>query len=449
VTELADRIAGLVRESRDRFPELDLLRPGGELRLDLGGRAVERVRVELTPLVVLQLQSLGLETVEGLAPRELAAIATVTASSWGAPGEEAFDAARLFDADHPAGVAFRSSYEEAPWLEVVLARPVELTALRLRSVASRAASAHRDLRISVAGPGEDLVPVHDAAERGEQLMAFLTEHADRDEPELTAALEPLGLALTGRYPQARRALTDARHVLTPDLARAFRAVTNEGFLLERSLEWTTHGPLRSFRFWSHDEKVAYVRFAVEIADALADLTPNVAFGFGAALAAVRDHDLIPHDDDLDLIIAFEPHEATSLPAAHTRLEEFLRERGFTVSGDFFSHRHVGRAGSKKVDVFCGLFEGDRVSWYPGVRRGLSRDTMFPTTRTELLGVEVPLPAQPEEYLATIYGTGWNSSDPGFKHSWKKRDWLDLGVPAADDEPAAPARRSWLDRLRRR
>lgn len=455
MTELERRFGQIVREAHDRFPELDVLRPGGELRLDLEGRHVDRVRLELTSRAGLRLQTLELVATYGLGSRELAEGATVTASSWGRPSADDFSAARLLD-PRADGPAFQSVVEERPWLEIALAEPVDLDALVVRSIQARSAAANRDLRVLIGSPGEDLHTVFDAHEQEARLRLLLEElvaqSAEDLRPELTLMTSLLGLTLAGRYPEARAALKAAKGFPEAS-ARTYKQVVNAGFLMDRSLEWTSHGPLRSFRFWSHDEKVAYIEFAVEVADALADLTPNVAFGFGAALAVVRDHDLIPHDDDLDLIIAFEPDEATTLPQAHARVEEFLTARGFTVSGDFFGHRHVGRRGKKKVDVFSGVFEGDRVSWYPGVRRGLTRDTMFPTTRAELLGVEVPLPARPEEYLAAVYGTGWNSSDPGFKHTWRKRDWLDLGVTEADEpaaEPARPARRrTWLDRLRRR
>jgi len=448
VTELAERFAAIVREAVARFPEFDLLRPGGELRVAAPG-TVERIRVDLGARAALVLPALVVETAEGLSPADLAARATVTASGWGKAGAAAFSAEALFT--DSTAIAFQTVTEDAPWLEVVFAEPVDATALRLRSVATRRAQLMRDVRVHVAAPGEELRTVHDAPALGERLQADLDALAQESDPalrdDLAVMVRMLGLTIAGRYPEARAALKAAK-TLSDESARTYKRVVNEEFLLGRSLEWTSHGPLRSFRFWSHEEKVDYIAYAVELADTLAELTPNVAFGYGAALAVVRDHDLIPHDDDLDLIVAFEPHEAATLPQAHALIEEFLTAHGFTVTGDFFSHRHVGRPGQKKVDVFCGLFEGDRVSWYPGVRRGLARDTVFPTSRAELLGVSCPLPARPEEYLATIYGPGWNSSDPGFKHTWRKRDFADQAGEAAPSQPA-PKRRGLLARLLRR
>ena len=446
-----------IRQARERFPDLDFLRPGGELRADVAPTTVDRIRIEVAAHAALQLQSVGLTTSEGLSAEQLAARTTVTASSWHGDTRDAFETIRLLDAEHPGGVVVHTTTEQQPWVELTLDPPVEITAVRLRGLPGRAVVLNRAIRVLIGSPGRPLVTVHDAAQRAAQVQELLDESVAtvaaeaRDEYALLTG--PLGQTLTGRYPEARAAVKELKRTLSDDGRRAYVAAVNSGLLHERSLEWTAHGPLRSFRFWSESEKLDYIEFAVSVADALSELTPNVCFGYGAALAVVRDGDLIPHDDDLDLIIAFEPHEAATLPEAHARVEEFLRPRGFEVRGDFFGHRHVGRPGGKHIDVFSGLFEGDRVSWYPGTRGALARSTMFPTSRGELLGVSCPLPADPVTYLETIYGPGWSTPDPAFKHTWRKRDFADQAAPApvaveAPDEPEPPApRRGWRDRLR--
>jgi hypothetical protein len=165
--------------------------------------------------------------------------------------------------------------------------------------------------------------------------------------------------------------------------------------------------------------------AAEVAEALKSLTPNVCFGFGAALCVVREGDLIPHDDDLDLIIGFDPHEAVNLPEALRRIGEHLRPLGFTVTGNYSAHRQVRRGSGKHVDVFAGLFEGDTISWYPGTRGSLDRHMMFPTSEARLFGVPVPLPRNPLEYLERLYGPGWRSPDPNFRHTWDRSTYADL------------------------
>jgi hypothetical protein len=150
---------------------------------------------------------------------------------------------------------------------------------------------------------------------------------------------------------------------------------------------------------------------------------------------VRDGEPIPHDDDLDLIVGFEQAEAPTLPHAMRLIEAFLRVRGYAVTGNFTAHRHVSRAGFfKKVDVFAGLFEGDTIAWYPGVRGSLNRTMMFPTSEGAMLGVTVPLPRNPLLYLEQVYGPGWRVPDPTFAHVWNRSAYLDLVKPPAKPEP---------------
>ena len=51
--------------------------------------------------------------------------------------------------------------------------------------------------------------------------------------------------------------------------------------------------------------------------------------------------------------------------------------------------------------------------------------MYPRTFAPLLGVDCPLPADPETYLATLYGPTWNTPDPHFAHRWDRSTYADL------------------------
>jgi hypothetical protein len=275
--------------------------------------------------------------------------------------------------------------------------------------------------------------VYDADARAaelEQALDGVLSHSNRIADDESRTLLPvIALTVAGKYAEARTTF-DAIDGMSDGRRRAFRKQISAQLLAPRSLEWTVHGPQRCFRFWTPAEKVKYIEFAASVAWELKDLTPSVCFGFGAALAVVRDGEPIPHDDDLDIIIGFEPHEAGSLPDGLRRVAEFLRERGFTVAGNFSAHRHVSKAGHKHVDVFVGLFEGDVVSWYPGARGALTRQMMFPTSEASLLGVEVPLPRNPLVYLEKVYGEGWRRPDPGFKHTWDRSAYADLAKKKA-------------------
>lgn len=277
------------------------------------------------------------------------------------------------------------------------------------------------LRVSVqdSGTSDDWRLVYDRGARVAQAREEVANTLQEHHPELVT---PLGAAFAGDYKGARAALDKAE--VDDATQREFRAVVTRHLLADRSLEWTVHGPQRCFRFWSPEEKVAYVQHAADAARALSELSPNVCFGFGAALSVVRDGDLIPHDDDLDIIIGFDPDEAATLQEGLKLVEEHLRGKGFVVRGNFMAHRHVTVPGRKHVDVFVGLFEGDTIAWYPGRRGTLTRDIMFPPTSRELLGVECPLPAQPETYLERLYGPSWHTPDPHFRHTWDSAAYAD-------------------------
>lgn len=427
VTARLAPLRGLVDEVRRQFPEVDYLAPGGVLRLPVSAGPVTRLRLSLRR-EFLHLQSVGLVTADG---SDASSGATVTVSSWYGPYEERFSPAALFDWEHPSGTVVHTGKDATSWLEVRFPTSVALREVRLRNVPHGTARRAADLRVEAHTRWRRHV-LFDGSARAVQLRRFV---AARDlgppDPVLDALRPVLVDTFRGSYRVARQALDAAD--LPSEVVREFRAVVNADLLPSRELLWTIHGPHRAFRFWSEREQTAYVRFAVDVAEALREVTPHVSFGFGAVLSVVRDGALIPHDDDLDLVVGFEPHEAATLAEGLAVVTQALERRGYSVRGDFVAHVQVGRShGGKHVDVFVGIFEGDTISWYPGVRGALDRATMYPTTTAALLGVDCPLPARPEVYLERLYGEGWRTPDPGFVHRWDRSTYADLA-----GEPATP------------
>ena len=264
------------------------------------------MRLEL-PEQYLHLQSIGLETADG---SDATSGIEVTASSWYRDYGEKFDPARLFDWDHPDGTVIHTEKDELSWVELRFARPVQLTGIRLRNVRSATATRAQRVRVVVRTRWRQRV-VFDGAARHKQLRAAVAAHDLGDaDPQVQALVPVLVDTFRGAYAAARKAVHDAE--LDPDLVKAFRGVVNAELLPSRQLLWTIHGPTRSFRFCTPAEQTAYVQFAAEVAEALREVTPHVCFGFGAVLSVVRDRALIPDDDDLDIIIGFEPDEAATL-----------------------------------------------------------------------------------------------------------------------------------------
>lgn len=417
-------LAELVRRAASEFADLGFEGPDGRLDLDLAGRVVTAVRLQRPRRSILGLQSFAVDPAADApahdAPPNGAAVAAVRPSSWDPAFRRDDVASRLTAFDEPNGTVIQTREEDGPQIDLELDRPTPVARLRLRNGPEETPAAAHGLRVSVRGRWR-WERVYDGATRTaawRRLVDGIKPRLDRPGP-----LEVLDATVRAEYGRAHRLLP--RRVEDESERAAFRALVNERLLPERGLEWTTHGPQRPFRVWSASEQVEYVRDAAEVVRALEGLTPNACLGFGSVLAVVRDRALIPHDDDLDVIVAFEPAEAATLHAALDRIEGHLRPLGFDVTGAFTAHRHVRRPGRKRVDVFVGIFEGDSIAWYPGPRGVITREMVFPPATAELLGVPCRIPADPEAYLERTYGPGWRTPDPFFSHAWNPSAYADL------------------------
>lgn len=228
-----------------------------------------------------------------------------------------------------------------------------------------------------------------------------------------------------------------RAALTASQTAEFKSLVNER-LAEREVEWSSHGIKRTFRFWSQQEKQDYLAFTVDVVRCLQDLNDNVCLGFGTVLGLIRDHDLIAHDDDADVIIGFEPSQAATLGQGRELISECLQDHGYRVTKNRIAHHWVTPPdGGVKLDAFAGIFEGDSISWYPGKRGVLTRQMVFPAISIERLGQTCPIPREPERYLEQIYGD-WRTPDPYFHHRYQdvRPGYDDLRGPV--DSPAETA-----------
>jgi len=417
------------------LPTMPLADVGGVARLVISGPVVG-VRIEGAGDAGVAVATLTVQTSDVLN-------GPTAATSEGRLGPA--EARALVDHDQAGCVVVEGP---GAWIETSWDRPVDALAVLVESAPSRRPGVMVRARVCVLRPDGVREIVVDGAEATEaartDILSRTQEEFAADDARAASLLQAAFECCVGEYWRARTTVNAIRPRVRGAALASFKGMLNPDLLAARGLEWTSHGPVRSFRFWTEDQKAAYTRQAVDLTEALSELTPHVCFGFGAALAAVRDGAMIAHDDDLDVIVAFEPHEAPDLPAGLELVESHLRSRGFIVAGEFFAHRHVRREGEKNVDVFVGLFEGDAVSWYPGPRNALTRSDVFPASTAQFYGSTVPLPRDPEAYLTAQYGPRWRSPDPDFAHSWGRARYRDLR-PAKP--PAAPPGR-WV-RWRRR
>jgi len=409
---LADTlVAELAGRAADEFVDLGFEGPDGVLDLTLDGGAISALRLERPRGGVLQLQSVSIDgDVTGVRP-----------SSWD-PGFDRTDVvARLSAFDVPSGTVVQTQPEAAPSIDLDLAGRPGITRVRLRNGPEETPPASHGVRVSVRG-GWRWRRAYDGVGRASAWRRLVADARSRLSGD-GGLLDVLDATVRAEYGRAHRLLP--RRVPDEGERAAFRALVNDRLLPGRGLEWTTHGPQRPFRNWNRAEQADYVRDSAEVVRALETLTPDVCLGFGSVLAVVRDKALIPHDDDLDVIVAFERSQASTIPAALDQIEGHLRAQGFDVTGAFTAHRHVRRPGRKRVDVFVGIFEGDSIAWYPGPRGVITRAMVFPPRTSDLLGIPCRIPALPELYLEQTYGPGWRVPDPSFSHRWDPSAYADL------------------------
>lgn len=214
--------------------------------------------------------------------------------------------------------------------------------------------------------------------------------------------------------------------VSKDDRRKVMDIINECFLAARELEWTSHGFKRSFRFWSEKEKAEYLDFANTVVGVLREkLTDKVCLGYGTALALARSNDLIPHDDDIDLIIAMPIAEYHSIAKAIPVVEQCLQQHGFSTVGSYVSHRHIRNPKGRSLDIFVGIEEGDFFSSFPGPRRTIRTTDLFPTGIVEIYGHQCRVPRDLDAYLSKVYGSTWKEPDPNFAHNWDRKPFADL------------------------
>lgn len=421
-SRVQQRIGEVSRLYGEDFPDLAFFgfdsRP---LELPMPEGPVRFLRVELPYKQFLHLHSMSLLDAAG--GEVGVSLGRITLSS--VHGNGGADVARrqLFHATGSHDLAFHTTNDPSPWLVVELAEPVVAKHLLIRNRSGRYAHRAAGISVSASPDGVEWTELYDGARRVDQFVAAVAAGNDRDatKAEAAAALAAATL-LAGRYGEIAKTLPEKS--LGADEISSIKRCINQVILAPQQLEWTSHGVRRSFRYWGQAEMEAYVALTMDVCRDLVELSPDVCFGFGSVLSVVRDGELMKHDDDLDVIIAFDSAMAATLHEALALVRDFLVEKGYKVQGKFFSHWHVLRGG-KKVDVFVGIYEGGRIGWFPGTRRALGREDLFPARSVPFLGSECLIPKAPEKYLATIYGADWKSPLPGWKHDWDRSSYADI------------------------
>ncbi|MFD5215743.1 LicD family protein [Microbacterium sp. NPDC058345] len=159
--------------------------------------------------------------------------------------------------------------------------------------------------------------------------------------------------------------------------------------------------------------------AAAAADVLSFLRQNGFDAFivgGTLLGAVRDGEILPHDDDADLAYLSKHSHPSDLVLENDRLHRLLVENGFRVIRHSWSHLQVlsdDDAHDYYVDIFTAFYKSGMFHEPIHVRAAGMEDAILPLGEIELHGVQLAAPRHPEAWLAACYGPSWRTPDPSF------------------------------------
>lgn len=213
-------------------------------------------------------------------------------------------------------------------------------------------------------------------------------------------------------------LATTRHAFGGDAGREVSVTDSTGHALVLDKWGRLTRPLSAENGDLLDELMDEV---VRILDVLRDWAGVPAYiCYGTLLGAVRDGRLIGHDNDIDVAYLSKHEYPVDVVREGFRVERVLRDAGWVVrrgSGVRLNVRLQLSDGSWRfVDVFTSHWV-DGVLYIPSdTGFPLPEETILPLSTVELMGRQVPAPADPETLLAATYGERWRVPDPSFKYS---------------------------------
>lgn len=192
----------------------------------------------------------------------------------------------------------------------------------------------------------------------------------------------------------------------------------------RHLEVGSHGVSRTFRFLDFQTKAGLLARTLKLSRTLDTLGYRSCLAYGTVLGLVRDDDLIPHDDDVDLhAILPTPPAGDDLKAALRTASESLckelREHGWTVV-DLQSHvqvRHEADFNTFAIDVFPSFEQPGELLTCVNHKGPVGSSARFQIGERRFGRLRLPMPAEAELYCQGVYGRSWRTPISHYNHSW--------------------------------
>lgn len=421
----ADYLRSVIEVARALFSPQEAAGLGAQLPTTISARAsgpFRFLRLQLEDENALHLHSVQLFGEHG--PIDLGTATLALSSTY--PNTEKLLEARTFFRQTSSVYGFHTLREKQPWALIDLLDVQDVRDIVVRNRTDRYSERANKLVISTSVDGELWTQVfrYDADEsrrRAADLMPFFMQRGMRDGVSEAYKIAQIGLlTYAADYNSAQKFFETLRLPASERSAICFAA--NDTILAERKLEWTNHGVKRTFRYWSDEEKTKYLDFCRGLVGLLTDAGYPACIGYGGALAFVRDRALIPHDDDLDVIVLVKRSDYPNMQAALGTVRAFLEGHGHRTGGDFASHFHV--PGPRTVDCFVGFEDEGKASWFPGPRNIFDVEDIFPPLECDFLGSRIAIPRNPFKYVAEVYGPEWMFPKPRWNHKWDKSDYAD-------------------------
>ncbi|RBY77778.1 class I SAM-dependent methyltransferase [Geodermatophilus sp. TF02-6] len=153
-----------------------------------------------------------------------------------------------------------------------------------------------------------------------------------------------------------------------------------------------------------------------VQDVLEDLGLRPFVCYGTLLGAVREGDLIAHDDDADLGYLSSHEHPADVVRENLELERALRARGFPLVRHSAGHLQLvfdDGEGTQDhyIDVFTAFVVEGRT--YLCFQVGCDDLDLRSLSEVTVRGRRFPAPTAAEQLLAATYGPGWRTPDPSF------------------------------------
>ncbi|MDL2266721.1 hypothetical protein LJC46_01880 [Desulfovibrio sp. OttesenSCG-928-G15] len=231
---------------------------------------------------------------------------------------------------------------------------------------------------------------------------------------LCAAVKKLDtILLTLIYDAAPKTMSDLS-IEDIALLTTIKLLVSQKIFFPREREITSHGIVRSFRFWSEKERINYLKDACDIIAALEQISPYVSFAYGSVLGFVREASgHIPHDTDHDLVILFPEGENSTYEDAYILVERHLTALGMELRGrdtNMLCTKVAGKRSGTTIDIFPGFYDEQGLARAHPTFLGkyLRLVEHFPVAKAHICGVACPIPHNAVDYLGTLFGKHWRT-----------------------------------------